>query len=249
MAREEPLVTKGLGDQLHDIILSRILEGTLRPGERLVPATLRANFGVSITPVRDALHQLKRAGFVQVRPREGVTVSLLNAKRARDVLDMRIALETLAARNAATCTPAGEVAELDRRFGEAAARLSRGGDERSLDTIDWAIHELVVRYADNELLQQALRTIHHHVQWVGGIAGVGARRVRRSFGEHREIMRALLRRDPEAAGEAMRRHLTNTKDTVLRYLENVAVSSGQKSPARGNSRRKKAAAGTVTSPV
>jgi len=101
MAQHDLLVTKGLGDQLHDIILSRILAGTLRPGERLVPASLRADFGVSITPVRDALHQLKRAGFVQVRPREGVTVSLLNAKRARDVLDMRIALETLAARNAA----------------------------------------------------------------------------------------------------------------------------------------------------
>jgi len=242
MAQHDLLVTKGLGDQLHDIILSRILAGTLRPGERLVPASLRADFGVSITPVRDALHQLKRAGFVQVRPREGVTVSLLNAKRARDVLDMRIALETLAARNAATCAPPGEVAALDRRFGEAAARLSQGGDEKILDTIDWAIHELVVRYADNELLQQALRTIHHHVQWVGGIAGVGARRVRRSFGEHQQIMRALLRRDPDAAGEAMRRHLTNTKGTVLRYLEGVAGASGEKPLVQRNARRKKAAA-------
>lgn len=219
MAREKPLVTQGLGEQLHDILLGRILEGKLRPGERLVPASLRTTFGVSITPVRDALQQLKRAGFVQVRPREGVTVSVLDAKRARDVLDMRIALEMLAARNAATCAPQDEVKDLVRRFRDAEARLTAGGDERALEPIDWAIHELVVRHADNALLQEALRTIHHHVQWVGGIAGVGARRIRDSFGEHKDILKALLRQDPDAAGEAMRRHLTNTKSTVLQYLE------------------------------
>lgn len=240
MTREDVLVTTGLGDQLHDIILGRILNGNLQPGERLVPANLRADFGVSITPVRDALHRLKQAGFVQVRPREGVTVALLDVKRARDVLDMRIALETLAARNAATFAPSQEVAELDHRFRETAAKLSRGGDEKLLESIDWKIHELIVRYADNELLQQALRTIHHHVQWVGGIAGVGARRVRRSFGEHREIMKALLRRDPDAADEAMRRHLTNTKDTVLRYLECVtAVSDRRCAPAQASARGKR----------
>jgi DNA-binding GntR family transcriptional regulator len=218
MAREQPLVTQGLGEQLHDILLSRILEGTFRPGERLVPANLCTQFGVSITPVRDALQQLKRAGFVQVRPREGVTVSFLDAKRARDVLDMRIALEMLAARNAATCAPENEVKDLARRFRDADARLTASADERVLEPIDWSLHELILRHADNGLLQEALRTIHHHVQWVGGIAGVGARRIRDSFGEHKEILKALLRRDPDAAGEAMRRHLTNTKATVLQYL-------------------------------
>ena len=227
MSREQPLVTQGLGEQLHDILLSRILEGKLRPGERLVPATLRTQFGVSITPVRDALQQLKRAGFVQVRPREGVTVSVLDAKRARDVLDMRIALEMLAARNAATCAPQDEVKDLARRFRDADARLAASADERALEPIDWALHDLVVRYAENGLLQEALRTIHHHVQWVGGIAGVGARRIRASFGEHKEILKALLRQDPDAAGEAMRRHLTNTKATVLHYLEGRSGVSRQ----------------------
>lgn len=224
MPREKPLITQGLGDQLYDIILSRILEGKIHPGERLNPADLRTRFGVSITPVRDALQQLKRAGFVQVRPREGVTVSVLDAKRARDVLDMRIALEMLAARNAATSAPQGEVEELDRRFQEASRQLARNGDARVLEPIDWAIHDLVVRYADNELLQDALRTIHHHVQWVGGIAGIGARRIRESFGEHQEIMKALLCRDGEAAGEAMHRHLMSTKAAVLRYLEGITGS-------------------------
>jgi len=240
MRKEKPLVTQGLGEQLHDILLSWILEGKLRPGERLVPASLRTQFGVSITPVRDALQHLKRAGFVQVRPREGVTVSFLDAKRARDVLDMRIALEMLAARNAATCAPQDEVEDLARRFRDADARLAASADERVVEPIDWSLHELVLRYADNGLLQEALRTIHHHVQWVGGIAGVGARRIRDSFGEHKEILKALLRQDPDAAGEAMRRHLTNTKATVLQYLEGRAGVSRQ--PKTGPRRLPRAAA-------
>jgi DNA-binding GntR family transcriptional regulator len=130
----------------------------------------------------------------------------------------------LAARNAATSVPQGEVEELDRRFQEASSQLARNGDARVLEPIDWAIHDLVVRHADNELLQDALRTIHHHVQWVGGIAGIGARRIRESFGEHQEIMKALLCRDGEAAGEAMRRHLLSTKAAVLRYLEGITGS-------------------------
>ncbi|MFB3817944.1 MAG: GntR family transcriptional regulator [Candidatus Methylomirabilales bacterium] len=230
MAEDRSLVTRGIGAQLHDIILGRILDGTYRPGERLLPAELRAAFGVSITPIRDALQELRRAGFVHVRPREAVTVSQLDAKRARDVLDMRIALEMLAARNAAGCAPAAEVQALDRRLREAEAALAQSGDEAALEAVDWALHDLVLRHADNELLQEALRTIHRHVHWVGVISGPVIRRYRQSFEEHKQVLRALLRRDADGAAEAMRRHLTKTKRAVLRYLERRAPAAAP--PAR-----------------
>jgi DNA-binding GntR family transcriptional regulator len=142
----------------------------------------------------------------------------------------------LAARNAAACAPAVEVQGLDRRLREAEAALGRTGDEAALEAVDWALHDLVLRHADNELLQEALRTIHRHVHWVGVISGPVIRRYRQSFDEHKQVLRALLRRDADGAADAMRRHLTKTKTAVLRYLERrapAAAPGGRRTRATG----------------
>ena len=224
----EIINTRSLRDQIFDVVLERILAGRYRPGERLVAESLRAEFGVSITPIREALQRLAAAGFVEVRAREGVFISARDAKRAGDIYDVRCALESLAARNAATRIPDDELAALVARFREADATLATladGADESVLDELDRAIHGLLLTYADNALLEDMLTTVHRQGAWVRMIAGRGARYLRRAVPEHEAILDALARRDGDEAAAATRAHLQALKAHVVRYL--AAAEAGQ----------------------
>lgn len=226
--------TKSLAEQVQELLLARILGGDYRPGQRLSPHQLKNEFRISITPVRDALHRLRQLGFVEVRPREAVYVAHFDVKRASDVFDVRIALEVVAARNAAKRIPPGELEQLRRRHEQADAILALSGDERVLEEIDTLVHDLLAEYSGNEILRQTLKTISYQAAWVRTIAGKGARRYRKSFEEHKAILDALFRRDPLVAAKAMEEHLENTKATVIRYLEATEVAEGNGSTAHGS---------------
>jgi DNA-binding GntR family transcriptional regulator len=223
----EVVNTRSLRDQVFDIVLERILSGRYRPGERLVAEQLRGEFRVSITPIRESLQRLAADGFVEVRAREGVFISALDAKRAGDIYDVRCALESLAARNAATRIPDDELAALVGRFREAEATLAMHADgaasageadDAVLDELDRALHGLLLTYADNALLEDMLTTVHRQGAWVRMIAGKGARYLRRALPEHEAILGALARHDGEAAAEATRAHLVALKAHVVSYL-------------------------------
>ena len=217
--------TKPIGEQVQEVLLSRILGGHYRPGERLSPDRIKAEFGISITPVRDALQRLRQSSFVEVRPRTGVYVATLDAKRASDVFDVRIALEVLAAQNAAERIPLEELERLCQRYHKADAILAASGNERVLEEIDTQLHELLAEYSGNEVLKETLKTLSYQVAWVRTLAGKGARRYRKSFEEHKAILDAILRHDPVAAAKATREHLENSKATVIRYLESAEIAT------------------------
>jgi len=241
------LETNSLGEQVQQVLLARILGGDYRPGQRLSPDQLKTELGISITPVRDALHRLRQAGFVEVRPRAGVYVANLDAKRASDVFDVRIALEVLAARNAAELVPAAELKELSRRYQEADAILTTSGDEGVLEEIDTLLHELLAEHSGNDLLRDTLKTISYQVAWVRSIAGKEARRYRRSFKEHKAIVKALLRKNSVAAAKAMEVHLRNTKATVVRHLKASELAKRSEAAGRENSPQRKEASATCAS--
>ena len=219
--------TRSLRDQVFDVVLERILSGRYRPGDRLAAEGLRNEFGVSITPIREALQRLAADGFVEVRAREGVFISALDAKRAADIYDVRSALESLAARNAAIRIPDDELAALRQRYRDAEA--AAGASDSLLDELDRAVHGLLLTYADNVLLEDMLTTVHRQGAWVRTIAGKGARYLRRAFPEHEAILDALARRDGDAAAEATRAHLTALKAYVVRYLtaSETAAAAGE----------------------
>lgn len=212
------LIAKPLGEQIYDIILTRILASKYGPGERLYPEQIRAELRVSITPVRDAIQRLKQAGFVEVKAREGVYVAAFDITRAREIFEVRIALEELAARNAATRTPDHEIEKLRVIYSQADDELTRTDDDQTLERIDMLIHELTSRYSDNCFLRDMLTNVHQQMAWVRTVAGRGARRYRQSFQEHKVILEALARRKPDEAAHAMREHLEMTKANVLSFL-------------------------------
>ncbi|MHB1134823.1 MAG: GntR family transcriptional regulator [Chloroflexota bacterium] len=222
-AREVPVtmtvVTKPLGEQISVVVLARIIQGRYQPGERLAPDELRAEFGVSLSPVRDAIHRLSHLGYLEVRARSGVHVVPIDAKRAGEIFDVRIALESLAVERLTTSVPEAELAELVQSFRRARQLLDSSGDDALAAQSDELLDDLMLGQTDNKLLRDMLGNIKGHVAWVRAIAGDVLRRYPLSFAEHEIILAAIAARDPAAAARATREHLENTRQYVIDYLE------------------------------
>lgn len=227
----DSIVTRSLRDQIHDVVLGRILSGRYRPGERLLPDQLRAEFSISITPIREALQKLASAGFVEIRAREGAYVSVLDARRAGEIFDVRTCLEVLAARNSATRIPPSELAELARRYHQADVELASGAGDEALGSFEPALHDLMLKYSDNDVLKDTLTMIHRQWAWVRAIAGRAPGYLQSAFEEHKVILDALKRRDPDAAAEATRAHLQSVKAHVVEYLRAAELTAARASEA------------------
>jgi DNA-binding GntR family transcriptional regulator len=142
-----------LREQVKEILLERILRGELEPGSRLVETRIARELGTSQAPVREALRDLQNLRLVESEPFRGARVREVDDEQLLPVFPVRMALEELAAREAALRC-GGDVRALEREvkaMREAAAR----GDWRTQITHDLAFHRTVVELAGSEPLRQS----------------------------------------------------------------------------------------------
>jgi len=203
-----------LVDQVRESIQSAITSGRLDPGDRLREIPLSKHFGVSTTPVREALRRLESDGLVQVHPRRGAVVTALQDGVVADLYDLRLVLEAEALRLA--------VARTDLELGPVYGLL--GELERLVDVGDAAFAEVDVQFhraiddlgGNRELAAEAER-IHRRIQAARVRASVPGR-LRIAQDQHAEIVEALRKREPDLVQDAVRRHITSAKDNVLGFL-------------------------------
>lgn len=219
-----------LVDQVRDSIHAAITSGRLDPGDRLREIPLSKHFGVSTTPVREALRRLESEGLVQIHPRRGAVVTALEEGVVADLYDLRLILEVEAVRLA--------VARPDLELGPVYGLL--GELERLVDVGDAAFAEIDVRLhraindlgGNRELAAEAERE-HRRIQAARVRASVPGR-LRTAQDQHAEIVEAMRKRDPELAQEAVRRHITSAKENVLGVLRSRAAGAeGRLDPVVG----------------
>jgi DNA-binding GntR family transcriptional regulator len=203
-----------LREQVKDLLLERILNGGYAPGERLVETRIATELGISQAPVREALRDLESLRFVESAPFKGTWVREVSDRELAEMYPIRAALEEVAARAAASALD-GDVSALEREIeAMATARTLREQVEH-----DVRFHRIIVDAAGNgrllelwESLQVEARTIITALRTGMNAAEVAER--------HRPIVDALRRRDPDAAGREIRRHV---EDFGRRF---VAARSG-----------------------
>ncbi len=213
--------------QIHNLII----EGLLKPGDKLPPERILAGmFQVSRSSVRDAIRALELMGLVEPRQGEGTVVrdpsagsamnplfTVLVRKREQvgELLEVRKMIEPPLAARAATHATAEEIAYLEdilRRQGEKVGRgeLAIEEDSEFHYTIATAAkNSVVLRVLD--VLMDLLRESRERALQVEG-------RLQRSFAGHRRILRAIQRHDAAAAEAAMRRHVEEIEKIVLKKL-------------------------------
>jgi DNA-binding GntR family transcriptional regulator len=200
-----PFTRSNLREQIKDVLLQRIVEGSYPPSSRIVETRVAQELGVSQGPVREALRDLEQLGCVVHEPNRGCSVRAFSASELLDAFPVRAALEALAARLAAERITDEELDELDERLGRMRAAAHRG-DAHDQSQANASFHATIVRAARNSTLERQWRLLEPFSRTYLTVSRPGIDLVHLSD-RHVPILDALRRREPDAAADAMHDHL------------------------------------------
>jgi DNA-binding GntR family transcriptional regulator len=196
----------------YQLVLEAIDRGEFRPGDRLVESELAVRFGVSRTPIREALQRLETQGVV-ARDGRSLVVSSLDHDQLGELYVVRAELEGLAARLAAQHAGPEEISVLwdmiarDRALVGQPDRLARANKR---------FHRQIHLASHNRYLIQQLEMVHRSMALVSTTSLAAEGRGVRAMEEHETIVRAIEARDGAAAEAAIRSHISQAFETRLK---------------------------------
>lgn len=197
-----------LRDVVFNTLRQAILRGELSPGERLLEIHLAHKLGVSRTPIREAIRKLELEGLVLMIPRKGAVVAEITEKSLRDVLEVRRALEELAAKLACEKISDGEIEEL-RAAAKEFENTLKTGDVTVFAEADVKFHDIIYRTTDNQRLIQLLYNLREQMYRyrVEYLKREDSHEI--LLAEHKHIIEMLEKRDEKGAVEAVCAHIDN----------------------------------------
>jgi DNA-binding GntR family transcriptional regulator len=208
---------RSLSDRAYYRIRELIVSLELPPGSILNERDLMDRLGLGRTPVREALRTLAREKLVEVYPRRGIFVSSVNVRDLAALSEVRVELETFAARLAAERRTADDVVGLAALLEE----LEHAGDEhdeRRLIDLDQRLHRHVYRCAHNAFLEGTLNEYYVLTLRIWFLALERVTRLESAVHEHRELLEAIRDGDGERAASAMRRHVEGFEQAIRAVL-------------------------------
>lgn len=208
-----------LRDAVFKTLRQGILTGELKPGERLMEMHLAQRLGVSRTPIREAMRMLEREGLVTMVPRRGAEVANITGKDLKDVLEVRVALDSLAVELACEKITQEEMQELKR----ACETFERTTREKEPDAVkitkaDVALHDVIVRATGNDKLQQMLSNLSEQMYRYRFEYIKDASYHTRLIEEHERIYESIRARDKQRAVAEITKHIHNQRDTIMQQL-------------------------------
>ena len=195
------------------LILEAIDAGAFKPGDRLVEAELAERFGVSRTPVREALQRLETQSMV-TRDGRSLIVASLDHNQLAELYAVRTELEGLAARLAARHATDEEMRVLRSMVTEDRALLGR--DPRLLSRANKRFHKQIHLASHNRFLVQQLDLVHRSMALMATTSFAAEGRDGPALNEHEKIVAAIEARDGDAAYAALKSHISKAYETRLR---------------------------------
>ena len=208
------------GEEAYLAIRRSILEGALRPGQRIVEQQLAEALSVSRTPVREALVKLERENLV-ARMGRGMAVRTYSSDEVRDIYELRAHLESYAARIACERITDAELGALERVQEDLELDRSdqpEGEAIRNLAQTNQRFHAVVVRSARNAPLERCFTQVVQLPLLYKAYLWYDDGEKRASSQDHRELLAMLRAGDGDAAEPHWRQHLLRGRDVLLEHL-------------------------------
>lgn len=205
---------RDLGEAAYTRIRAAIRDGVLAPGERLTEADLAARFGVSRTPVRQAMARLEAEGLLTHEARRGLAVTRPDHQQVVELYVMREILEGAAARLAAQHASDTEIAAMSEIVEREPDAF---GDARALAEVNLRLHGLLYLAAHNRYLLRSLEQLSATMALLPTLLTRGGR-AEAAHAEHRAILKAIAKRDGDAAEAAARRHARAAQKHRLAWM-------------------------------
>ncbi|MFE2457379.1 GntR family transcriptional regulator [Streptomyces sp. NPDC059402] len=198
--------------QVLDALRAALATGELRPGEVYSAPVLGERFGVSATPVREAMQQLALEGAVEVVPNRGFRVVERGDRELAELAEVRALIEVPVWLRLARTVPAERWAEL-RPLAEGTARAASSGCPAAYAEADRAFHRAVLALAGNEELVRIAGDVHRRAQWppAGSPAARGRADLVADAHEHTALLDALIAGDPDAVRALVGQHFAGAR--------------------------------------
>lgn len=197
-----------------------IISGELPPRSSLSEMALSETFGVSRTPIREALKQLQIEGLVEVRPRVGTFVSVPSRRELTELFQMKELLEGAAARLLAFRGNVPEVERLEATM-KAADAAVRDGDAGQYAALVHEFHDLIVVGADNSKLEAHYRTLMNQLAYARLVRTSLSRpgRLVESDDEHHRVLNLIQAKDGDGAERVMRDHVRMSHQALMAGMD------------------------------
>jgi DNA-binding GntR family transcriptional regulator len=216
---KKKIITLSMRDQMYDALRDLILKNDYGPNAVLQIDRLAEEFGVSATPVREALVRLEADGLVTLIPNKGAQVTDIQEVDIRNTWELRKLLEPYAAAQSAELIPLEEIETL--RNDILAMKEMPFSNERYVNS-DSRLHEMLYMHLTNTALKDMIRRVHQMSirirYYPEGSALMHERVVNEVIGEHLEILAAARIRDAARMAELVRLHLQNGERRAMSAL-------------------------------
>jgi DNA-binding GntR family transcriptional regulator len=223
MALQRP---KSLRELALEHLRNSIVDGSLKMGQVLSERGISEELGVSKSPVREALAQLRDEGLVSIEPQKGARVFSLSEAEVAQICDFRQAIETAAFELALKRNPVGLAQDMDRVVGEMKAARADGNERRYLE-LDTEFHHLIFENAGNDYLDAS------YTRYVGKIAALRThlaklpKHTELSFEEHVGLANAVREGDMGVIRDLLAQHIDRTRQayqSAMIVLDGTAVA-------------------------
>lgn len=209
---------KPLRELVCENLIDAINKGILSPGERLMEIQIAEEMGVSRTPVREAIRKLELEGFVVMIPRRGTYVANISIKDINEVYEIRSALDILAGGLAAERINDDEIEEMRELLLISEKHIEENNLAKIVET-DSKFHDVLYTASRNERLVSIISNLREQITSIRGQSMNYPGRLVDTLDEHKEIVESIAARDIDRAQEAVRVHLENAEQTLLKAID------------------------------
>ncbi len=218
MTLTQPISRPTLHEELVERLRNLVLEDTLKPGEKVPEKDLCDAFGVSRTPLREALKVLASEGLVVLQANRGARVAEVTREEIEHTFPVLAVLEQLAGELACKMLDDAGLSYIEERHaGMLSSFASR--DRPAYFQANQDIHNAIIESAGNEILQAQHRLLAGRVRRARFLAYLSDERWAQAVGEHEEMMDRLRHRDATGLGQVMRSHMMNKFAAHMKALD------------------------------
>jgi DNA-binding GntR family transcriptional regulator len=222
LRQREKILPAQLERRVYERLRDEIIGGALGSGEQLVEARIAEEFGVSKTPVREALIRLERDGLVEIEPYRGARVLEPSETHIHEILELRRLIEMRIARDLATRRPPEVIKRLERSIEASRAALSTGNAAGLLVSLT-DFSDVIADACDNSRMAKILYDLRSVLELIGNTSLRAPGREERSIEQHEAILAAIRTGDAEAASAATEQHIRSIEhDSLVRPRDAVA---------------------------
>lgn len=222
-----------LQSQVMQRLRDDIVAGAFPAGEKMNEAALAAAFGTSRGTVREALRKLEQEGLLHSIPHRGTFVRELDEDEIVHIYEVRAALESLAARAAATIGDESSIATIDARLASIREVAERQGGFRERVAADLAFHEAICIASGNDVLVGLWRSLVDRITSMMMSVGSEPIQALQKVESHAELVEAIKNGDPREITDVFERHFATSASTAAAQLRSAPTSEGGRSSVGG----------------